>query len=365
MLPTSPPRVPLSPTDSAAPPPGGLRRRLTPALRAFPGLAIAFAAAGLALALARVVPLASPALTTVVLGILAANLGLVPDAARPGLAIAAKPVLRIGIVLLGFQLALGDIIQLGPLVIVIIVAVVTGGIGAGLLTGRALRIPATDTILISCGFSICGAAAVAAATGALDTYGSDEEGKRKRAELEAQTAVAVTLVVVFGTLMIGLVPFASAALGLADFPAGVFAGGSIHEVAQVVAAGSIIGSGALAVAVLVKLGRVVLLAPMIAVITASRRGGSSGSGARPPLVPLFVVGFLAAIAIRTTGVLPMPVIDAIAPIQVVFLAAAMLALGTGAKFSQVKQVGTRPLILAVVVTIVVASIALGGAALIA
>lgn len=327
-----------------------------------PGLAISFVIAGLAMLLSRVVPLASPALTTVVLGIIATNTGLIPETARPGLAIAAKQVLRIGIVLLGFQLALGDILALGPGVLGIIVAVVAGGVSAGLLVGKLLRIPQAETILISCGFSICGAAAVAAANGALDTFGDDEE---KRERLEAQTAVAVALVVVFGTLMIALVPLIAAALGFGDFRAGVLAGGSIHEVAQVVAAGSIIGSGALAVAVLVKLGRVVLLAPMIALITAVRRDSAPVAGSkRPPLIPLFVVGFLVAIAIRTASILPMPVIDTTAPIQVIFLAAAMFALGTGAKLSMVKQVGAKPLVLASVVTLVVLGISLGGAYLI-
>lgn len=328
-----------------------------------PGLVISFSVAGLAMLLSRVVPLASPALTTVVLGIIATNTGLIPERARPGLGIAAKQVLRVGIVLLGFQLALGDILALGPGVLGIIVAVVGGGIAAGLLVGKLLRLPQPETILISCGFSICGAAAVAAANGALDTFGEDEQ---KRERLEAQTAVAVALVVVFGTLMIGLVPVITAALGFGDFRAGVLAGGSIHEVAQVVAAGSIIGSGALGVAVLVKLGRVVLLAPMIALITALRRDSAPAAGSkRPPLVPLFVLGFLVAIAVRSAGVLPMSVIDAIAPIQVTALAAAMFALGTGAKLSLVKQVGAKPLVLASAVTLVVLGISLGGAYLIA
>src|SRR5699024_9847113 len=134
----------------------------------------------------------------------------------------------------------GDILALGPGVVVIIIAVVTGGVGLGMLTGRLLRIPTSQTILISCGFSICGAAAVAAANGTLDT---GEEGDERK-KLEDQTAVASALVVVFGTLMIAIVPSLAAALGINDFRAGILAGGSIHEVAQVVAAGSIIGGGA-------------------------------------------------------------------------------------------------------------------------
>src|SRR5699024_6909057 len=111
--------------------------------------------------------------------------------------------------------------------------------------------------------------------------------------------------------------------------------------------------------------RVVLLAPMIALITAVRRDSAPAAGSkRPPLIPLFVVGFLVAIAIRTAGILPMPVIDTIAPIQVIFLAAAMFALGTGAKLTVVKQVGAYTLALSSVITLVVLGISLGCAYLI-
>src|SRR5699024_482447 len=114
-----------------------------------------------------------------------------------------------------------------------------------------------------------------------------------------------------------------------------------------------------------KLGRVVLLAPMIALITAVRRDSAPVAGSkRPPLIPLFVVGFLVAIAIRTAGILPMPVIDTVAPIQVIFLAAVMFGLGTCAKLTMVQQVGAKPLVLASVVTLVVLGISLGGAYLI-
>ena len=123
-----------------------------------PGLASSFVVAGLATLLSRVVPIASPALTTVVLGIIATNTGLIPEIARPGLAIAAKQVLRIGIVLFGLQLALGDILALGPGVLGIIVAVVAGRVGAGRLVGKLQGLPQAETILIVCGFSVCGAA---------------------------------------------------------------------------------------------------------------------------------------------------------------------------------------------------------------
>ena len=137
-------------------------------------------------------------------------------------------------------------------------------------------------MLIAGGFSICGAAAVAAVDGVIQTD-KDEE-----------VVTAVALVVVFGTLMIPFVPFASSLLGFSSGEAGLWAGASTHEVAQVVAAGGVIGGGALAVAVIVKLARVLLLAPVMAVVGVAhrRRTGADASGKRPPLVPLFVLAFL-------------------------------------------------------------------------
>lgn len=362
------PRSLTAPRSTApSPAPGRVRRVL-------PGLAVSVVVAVAAYALSLAVPAASTALVAILLGALAANIGVLPGVLRPGLDVAAKPVLRIGIVLLGLQLALGDILALGPGVIVLIVAVVAGGTAAGILLGRALRIPRTQALLIACGFSICGAAAVAAAAGALTPDredGEDEEVATER--FETQVATAVALVVVFGTVLIPLMPVLTGAFGLGDRAAGMWIGASVHEVAQVVAAGSLVGEDALRVAVLVKLGRVLLLAPMIALLVAAeRRGrrrtdpaaahGADDAGARrsgPPLVPLFVIGFLVAVAVRSTGLIPTAVLDVAKPVQTLCLAAAMFALGTGVRIALLRQVGGRPVVLAAAVTVVVGL--LGGA----
>lgn len=342
-----------------------------------PGLLLSFAVATGALGLSRLVPAASPALLAILLGALAVNLSLLPTRLKPGLDVAAKPVLRWGIVLLGLQLALGDVLALGAGSLALIAAVVAVGVASGLLLGRVLRLERAQTVLIACGFSICGAAAVAAAQGALEPEPRDGESRQEAIErLETQTATAVALVVVFGTLMIPLLPLAAGALALPQAVAGTWAGASIHEVAQVVAAGSLLGPEALRVAVLVKLGRVVLLAPVIAVITAlGRRSAAvpgSASGAdpskaaadRPPLVPRFVLAFLLAIAVRSTGLLPDAVIAASGLVQALLLAAAMFALGTGVRLRLLRQVGGRPIVLAALLTVLVAGIGLGGAVLI-
>lgn len=333
-----------------------------------PGLALAAAAAGLALAATLVVPTLSALLTAIVLGVLVRNLAPLSPRLEPGLAFAAKPLLRLGIVLLGLQLVLGDILALGPGMIAVVIAIVVGGIGATLLIGRWLGIGATQRLLIACGFSICGAAAVAAVDGVVDAE-------------EEEVVTAVALVVIFGTLMIPLVPFVSGLIGLDERQAGMWAGGSIHEVAQVVAVGGALGGTALGVAVVVKLARVLMLAPVMAVIglqqrRALARAAASGSGEpdatgarrvskQPPLVPLFVLGFIAMVAIRSLGLVPPAVVAGAGVAQTVLLAAAMFALGTGVRFSMFRRAGARPFVLAGASTVVVGGIALAGVALVA
>lgn len=312
-----------------------------------PGLALAGLGTVVAVAINVVLPAVSPLLIAIILGAVCANAVTLPAAVKPGLAIVSKTVLRIGVALLGLQLVLGDILGLGFGVIAMVVVIVAGGIGGTLYIGKLLGIPFTRRLLIACGSSICGAAAVAAVDGVID---ADEE----------DVAAAIGCVVVFGTLMIPVLPFLANVLGLSDAEAGMWAGGSIHEVAQVVAAGGVIGGSALSVAVVVKLARVVLLAPVLAVISVRQRSAVGGGQKRPPLVPLFVLGFLAFVALRSIGIVPTPVLDVGKEIQVIALTGAMFALGTGVRLSLFRSVGSRPFILAACATVLVGVLGLGG-----
>lgn len=349
-----------------------------------PGAGLAALGAAAAVAVAAVLPTVSALLIAIVLGMAVRNLLPLPARVEPGLAFSAKRVLRVGIVLLGLQLVLGDILGLGAGVVLTVLAVVAVGFAATLLAGRLLRLSSTQTLLIASGFSICGAAAVAAVDGVI------------RTEDEEEVVTAVALVVVFGTLMIPALPLAAAALGLSGAQTGLWAGASVHEVAQVVAIGGSLGAAALSAAVLVKLARVLLLAPVMMIIavrqrriilaartseaaraSAGRPGKEAGAAAvdrpaaeadagaddapsLPPLVPLFVLGFLAMVALRSTGIVPLPVVDAAAIAQTVLLAAAMFALGTGVRLSIVRRVGLRPFALAAISTLAVATTGLTG-----
>ncbi len=337
-----------------------------------PGLVLCTAAALIAYGAGMLLPGLSPLILAIIGGILAANLVPLPASTAPGIAFAAKPVLRAGIVLLGLQVVLGDILGLGGGVIAVVVCIVAVGIIGTIALGRALGLSPVLTVLVACGFSICGAAAVGAVAGIVDP----------KHERDEDVVTAVALVVLFGTLMILLLPLTASLLGLDDTTAGLWAGGAIHEVAQVVAAGGVLGGGALAIAVIVKLARVLMLAPVIAVLSVRERHrataaealatadgearSSSGAAASapaaqlPPIVPLFVAGFLAMVLVRSFVPVPEAALDIAGVAQTLLLSAAMFALGCGVKVRALVQVGPRPFVLAALSTVLVASLALTG-----
>ena len=344
--------TPHRPTAASAP---------TGAVRVLaPGILLCLVAAGLSLGLAALAPGLPALLCAIVLGMAAANLGLLPSAGAAGIAFSSRHLLRAGIVMLGLQLVLGDILGLGAPLLGVVLAVVVLGIIGTLALGRLLGVPGHLSLLVACGFSICGAAAVAGAAGA-----ADPDGKR-----EQDTVTAIALVVLFGTLMIGIVPMLSAALGLDAGTTGQWAGASVHEIAQVVAVGGIVGGGALSAAVVVKLARVLLLAPVIAVLSLQRRRAlaaqqpDASRAKLPPIVPLFVVGFLAMVLARSLLPIPEPALATAQLLQTLLLAAAMFGLGCGVRFRALAAVGGRPFALAALSTLLVAGIAAAGIALI-
>jgi uncharacterized integral membrane protein (TIGR00698 family) len=326
-----------------------VRRRLAGVAPLAPGLALAAVATAAVLVVGRFLPAVSPLLIAIVLGAILSNVAALPARLGPGLTFAAKKLLRIGVALLGLQLVFGDILSLGIGMIAVVIAIVGLGIAGTMLVGRLLGLDWKQRFLIACGFSICGAAAVAAVDGVVDAE-------------EEEVLTAVALVVVFGTAMIPVIPLLSHATGLSVEDAGLWAGGSIHEVAQVVAAGGAIGGGALAVAVVVKLARVVMLAPVIAVVSARQRRlpQRSPDARRPPLVPLFVLAFLACAALRTADVVPETALAGAKLAQTALLTAAMFALGAGVNIAALRKVGIRPFLLALISTAWVAVIALTG-----
>lgn len=326
-----------------------------------PGVILSLVAAGASYVASMFLPATSPLLVAILLGIIAANTAWLPANTEEGIAFSAKKLLRVGIVLLGFKLVLGDIWALGIPTLVLVVSVVGLGIVGTVFLGRLLRVPKHLTTLIACGFSICGAAAVAGAAGVTDPNDEDE----------GSTVTAVALVVIFGTLMIGVIPLLGALLHLDPTRVGMWAGASAHEVAQVVAIGDIVGGGALTVAVIVKLARVLLLAPVLVVLSfferhrqLQARSDETTLGKLPSPIPLFVAGFLAMVFLRSFVSIPEGVLEPVSVIQTVLLAAAMFALGCGAKVKTLKAVGVRPFVLGALSTLLVLTIGYVGVVLV-
>lgn len=316
-----------------------------------PGVLLCLAVGALCMLASHFTRSVSALLIAIVLGALWRNLAPVPHVADSGVALSAKKLLRWGIVFLGFQLSLESILALGPGVLLVVVSSVAITFLLTAWIGKLMGLDLEQRLLIAIGFSICGAAAVAGAEGTI---------KAK----EHQVATAVGLVVLFGTLMIPAMPALGLLLGLDERGIGMLVGASTHEVAQVVAGAGSVSAAALAVAVTVKLARVLLLAPVVAGVGIYMRRKHSVRGDKnPPLVPLFIIGFLATMLVRTTMDLPEVFIDGASTVQTLLLSAAMFALGLGVHLRSIFTSGIKALLLGLVATLIIAAVAASGTVL--
>lgn len=327
-----------------------------------PGLGVAALAVALSLAVHAVVPMLPAMTVAVVLGIAAANLPgistLVQGPWRKGLNFAGKHLMRVGIVFLGLKLSLGDIMDLGWFSVVLIIAVVLLSFGGTLVLGKLFRLGGDTPLLIATGFSICGASAIGAMAAVRGTKHED-------------TVIPVALVTLCGTLAIGILPLLMNPLGLTPLQFGQWVGAGVHDVGQVVATAQTAGAVALSAAVVVKLTRVVLLAPIVGVAGAIERKrhakalelqrSSSTTTVTapkfPPVVPLFVVGFLAMAALRTTGWLPEIVIEGGALAQDIALGMALFGLGSSIRVRELLATGLNATIMALCSWVLIASLA--------
>jgi uncharacterized integral membrane protein (TIGR00698 family) len=285
--------------------------------------------------------LVSPLIIAVVMGVIASNVFDLTFA-RAGMKVAASRLLRIGVVLIGLRLALGDLWSIGlPGLMVVFLAVTVTFFGAQWL-GARLGLSPNLSLLIGTGYSICGVSAVAAMNGVI---GADEE----------EAAYAVGLVTLAGSLSIVVLPLLGTLFGLPPTDFGTWVGGSVHDVAQTVATASTAGDQSLAAAIVVKLTRVALLAPMVVGVAVSRRKSAQAPGsARPPLVPLFVAGFLAMVAFRSTGVVPESWLDGVREVEGFLFTVSLVGVGFGVDLGRLRKLGGKPLALGMATWILVA-----------
>lgn len=286
----------------------------------------------------------SPLIVGIVLGILYANSlrNHLPQTWVPGITFCTKFVLRAGIILYGFRLTYQQVMQIGLPAIVIDTIIVLFTIIIGVIVGRLLKMDRDISLLTSTGSAICGAAAV---LGAEPIVRSEPH----------KTAVAVSTVVIFGTLSMFLYPvlYRSGVFDLTPEQMGLYTGATLHEVAHVAGAGNAMGEAISDPAVIVKMIRVLLLAPallVMSIVLARIPAKSAGTTEcrRRVTIPWFAVGFVIVIAFNSLNLLPREAVDAINTFDTFLLTMAMTALGAETSIDKFKKAGSRPFVLALI-----------------
>ncbi len=316
----------------------------------WPGLFLSGAVAAVAFGL-RLLPglgLFSPMIIAVILGIAYHNLFGMPASARAGVNFSARKVLRFAVALLGLQLTIAQVAEIGWVGIVIIVTVLVANFLFTKWLGRLLEVEPKLAELIAAGTSICGASAVVATNTV--TGGSDED-----------VAYAVACVTIFGSVAMFVFPLLAAPFELDAQAYGLWAGSSIHEIAQVVAAAFQGGSEAGHIGTIAKLSRVVMLAPLVVVLgfVARRRvpGGPRNERKAPP-VPWFVVAFIGLVVVASIVPIPPPALSWIALSTTFLLSVALAALGLETDIRKLLAKGISPLLLGGASAVFIATLSL-------
>ena len=294
----------------------------------------------------------SPLIVGLLLGMVYANTfrSRLPESWVPGLKFCSKQVLRFGIILYGFRLTFQQVVLIGLPAIVVDCIVVCGTLVIGILVGKLLKMDSETTLLTSTGSAICGAAAVLGA----EPIVKGEPHK---------TTVAVTTVVIFGTLSMFLYPllYRTGVFDLGAKEMALYTGSTLHEVAHVVGAGNAMdadGSMGIAdTATITKMIRVILLAPVLLVMSFVLAGKrKTADNAKTKItIPWFAILFLVAIGINSLLQVYMPrdimsvVGSGINTFDTFLLTMAMTALGADTSFDKFKKAGAKPFYLAAII----------------
>ena len=301
----------------------------------------------------------SPLIVGIVLGMLYANSlrNKLPETWVPGIRFCTKQVLRWGIILYGFRLTLAQVAAVGIPAVAVDLVVVTVTILGGVLLGRLMKIDRDTALMTSTGSAICGAAAVLGAEPVVKCEGY-------------KTAIAVSTVVIFGTLSMFLYPvmYRTGLLdGMTDTEVAIYTGSTLHEVAHVAGAGNAMDPtdslGIAAAATITKMIRVMMLAPVLVVMSFAlagrrRREVAAAQDARAEksriTIPWFAFGFIAVICLNSllqsllgvASVREIPLNGTIEYIDTFMLTMAMTALGTETSLDKFRQAGAKPFVLA-------------------
>ena len=342
MTPATPPEPALDTADGRL----GLARRYAPGVVLT--LIITWAAFGLRTV--ESLQALSPLILAMLLGMAIRNLIGVPEPARPGVVFSQRRLIRMAIVLLGLQFTVGQIALIGLPGLGVAAAALGATFLFSLWLGRLLGIERGFAVLIAGGVSVCGASAITAFN---TVVRADDE----------DAAYAVAAITAFGALAMFAFPLTPAVLDLAPRAYGIWTGAAVHEIAQVAGAGFQNGPAAGEAAMVTKLSRVVLLAPLVLVFAwASRRtwaSGEAGPSAAAAAPPWFLFGFMGMVAIASLIPLPPLIVRTSAEVVTFMMTMALAAMGLEVDIARLKRKGFRPLVLAGAASLFIAGLSLG------
>ncbi|WP_077001562.1 YeiH family protein [Variovorax sp. KK3] len=275
----------------------------------------------------------------------------------PGIKFCARACLRLGVGLLGARITAQQVMHLGWSTALLVAAGVVSTIVLGLAIGRRLGFTSAQGVLAGGAVAICGASAALAISAVLPR---DKNAER-------HTLMVVVAVTLLSTVAMVAYPLIASAVGLPAREAGIFIGATIHDVAQVIGAGYTLGPEAGDIATIVKLFRVAMLTVVVFAISlafkraraAAQPHAEGGRAVRSaPLVPWFLVLFVAMVAVNSSGVLPPAAVRGLGETSQVLLVVAVAALGMKTSFRDLAKAGWRPVALILVETAWLAALVL-------
>jgi uncharacterized integral membrane protein (TIGR00698 family) len=271
----------------------------------------------------------SALLLVILVGMLLRSILPMPAWAAPGVRMAQRPLLRWAVAGLGFRLSLQEIARIGGPALAVVVVSTAAALAFGVWVGRRMGLADKFATLLSVGGGICGASAVVAADSVVQAEKRD-------------SALALGIITLLGTIGIVVYPWIGHASGMSDFLYGVWDGASLHEMAQVVAAGHGFSPEAAKVATVVKLARITLLAPVVFLLACRAAAGATVE-ARVSLVPWFLVLFVAFAAVNSLGVLDAGLVKTVVRADTWLLCVGMAGVGLQTSFADLGRAGWAPI----------------------
>ncbi|MFV0432910.1 MAG: YeiH family protein [Leucobacter sp.] len=331
------------------------QRLLRRAAEVWPGLLLCVLIAAVATAVGRALPILGSAIPAVVIGVVVALVRKPGGRIVAGIGYSSKFVLQCAVVLLGSQLSLASIVEVGAESLPVMLSSLTVCLLAAWLIGRAMGVERDIRTLIGVGTGICGASAIAAVSPIIRARSSD-------------ISYAISTVFLFNMLAVVVFPAVGHALGMTPHAFGLFAGTAVNDTSSVVAAASVFSASALGFAVVVKLVRTLMIIPIsisLAVLEGRREGGGQKLTASRVvrLVPWFLVGFVLLAGVSSTGIISPAASSAMTEVSVFLVATALAAIGLSTDLRAIRSAGLRPLLLGGILSLLVAITTLGTMAL--